>query len=140
MLYDYVKYEVSGKEEEKETETWEKLIQGTGKPSKNIETLSPYGWSSDMTPASETGNWFEGKTSEYQWTYNNIEYKLIHMSNIFSSWILYEKKKEITNVSLQKETNTNMIAEKRSKLLFFFLTSIISLFFCLITGISSSFS
>ena len=104
LLYDYVKYEVSG-QKETQSETWEKIINGTGNPSISSKILSTHGWSSTLTPVSVTDN-SSGVTSTYEWIYDNVEYKLTHTSTIsYSNWILYKKNVETTYTDLPKETN-----------------------------------
>lgn len=105
LVYDYVKYEVSGKTEETiESNTWEKLMEGKGSPSSD-KTLKTYGWSSTMTPVSVVGG-SQGGTSIYEWTHNNIEYRLTYTSTVsYSNWLLYNKNIETTSTDLPKETN-----------------------------------
>lgn len=94
LLYDYVKYAVA--DEINEPTTWEKIKEGTGSPN-NDQTLKSYGWSSTMTPGPTEGG-SQGGTATYQWTHNNIVYKLTYISTTSNSkWTLYKGLAELSN-------------------------------------------
>lgn len=106
LLYDYIKYEVSGEKEIK-TPVWEQETFGTGSPSNSKTLKDDYGWTNSSLVNSSTSS--AGGTMTYQWSYENVDYKLDYSFTRSGTtrWILYKKNIETTYTDLPKETNIN---------------------------------
>lgn len=100
LLYDYVDYEISGENENKE-ENWTEIKNGSGNPNNSDILKTTYGWDASCSSKVVEGNSYTG-TKEYTWTYKNIDYKLErHYANyVDSAWVLYKKETETTKTPL----------------------------------------
>lgn len=103
LLYDYVKYEVSG-QKSSTTTSWERLSSGTGMPGNGTN-----GWYNSMTPTTTVPGGSSGGISIYIYDYEGIRYKLELRSTLSGIyWTFYYEIESTTTVEgLPKETNVN---------------------------------
>ena len=105
LLYDYVKYEISGTESNTTT-SWKEIVPITeGNPSDST-VPSQCGWSRDL-PSTETGS-SQGGTRIYNWSNNGVNYKLTqYLTRSGNSWKLEKEIRNTTESTLQTEQNEN---------------------------------
>lgn len=104
VLYDYLKYKISGKDE-KTTYTLQQIAQGEGNPS-NSSVPSSYGWKSSMG-YSETGEY--GGTKIYNWSTDGEEYQLRYITTAsYPKWNLYKKVEKVSENNLAVKGNSNL--------------------------------
>lgn len=102
LLYDYVKYEISG-QTDKSTSLWETVASDNGKPG---EFASRYGWNTNMQ-YKQTGEY--GNTLVYEWTHtdkNKYQLKYTNISS-YQHWTLYKLVETTETTNTKKETNAN---------------------------------
>lgn len=103
VLYDYVKYEISGTKNN-ETTIWQQISSGEGNPA-NESSLTAVGWNSGMEPTSVTGN-SSGGTTTYEWTNEGTNYRLQHISaSSHDIWTLYKQDEITAQTSLTPKEN-----------------------------------
>lgn len=102
LLYDYVKYEVSGRKEDI-SYGWTEIANGS---SSNTSTPQFYGWSSGMTPTSSSYSGSE-MVKIYTWwnSFMGKQYKLNLRTT--SGWWLYEYYRNVSSTELETQTHQN---------------------------------
>lgn len=102
LLYDYVKYEISGTKSNT-SKSWTKISSADGDPSASTE-LAQCGWSSSFSPVRETGE--NGRTYYYEWSHGGQKYQLKYINlGTYKNWTLYVEKEKTTENSLALEKN-----------------------------------
>ena len=106
LLYDYVKYEVSG-QKENTTSEWVQILSGNGAPSESDVLRDTYGWNSTLYYEVEPGGDYSAY-KVYVWTHEDVKYKLRNLNAITSSsWILFRMSQDTTYEDLPTENNSN---------------------------------
>lgn len=107
LLYDYVKYEVSGQKENVKTKV-ETIMVEEGNPNDSETLAKTYGWNSNLKPISSVQDDFLKEIVEtYKWTHKEANYVLLYLTST-SKWALAKEVVEgTTYINLPKETNKN---------------------------------
>lgn len=103
LLYDYVKYNITGKRDNV-TSAWQTIDSGSGEIPDSVKNR---GWNSGMTPTKQESI-TNGQKITWEWEQNSIKYRLEYMmSSNGRSWILRKEVENTNTTDIPTESNKN---------------------------------
>lgn len=102
LLYDYIKYEVSG---QKRVYSWSNIKQGDGNPRDEETLVTIYGWDPEMEPTNVQGS-SSGGTTTYEWSHRGSSYQLKFTSTLTrQNWTLYRRVMSYQNLTTERNVS-----------------------------------